>query len=109
LFYLDSRGSFFDAVISFWRACKMILYGLPFLLVLVLIVYLIYFLLPLPYFLTLYLLVKFLPFMISVKTILLLASLMKHVFILSSVPVIAMVANFYTKRLHDQFTLYFRS
>jgi len=105
LFYLDSRGGVLDLFWSWWRSLKMCIFGLPFCVVVSAIGYLVYFFAAS----TLLVLVNILPSIFSEKAVLLLSSIMKHAVILLSVPVIAMVANFYTKRLHDQFSLYFRS
>lgn len=92
LFFFDSRGSVNDFLGSLIRAVKMLVYGLPFCLILFLASFALYFIvatvlafvLP-PYF-------RFLT-----ESFLLL---------LSVIPV-SFAANFYTKKVHENYTLYF--
>jgi len=108
LFYLDSHGGFVDLVFSWLRALKMILYNLPFCLIVVAVPSALFFVFFSAFGFGFFPFVTLLRSLPAGKLMLLVWSLAKHLFIIVSVPVIAVSANFYTKRLHDQFKLYFR-
>jgi len=109
LFYLDSHGSFADFFWSAWRSIKMVFFGLPFFLIIVGAFSAVFYVLLLVAFR------GFLPFSLFVRSLpagllgLFGLSLVKHLLFILSVPAVAVYANFYTKRLHDQFNLYFRA
>jgi len=109
LFYLDSRGSFIDLFLSGWRTAKMIFFGLPFFLIVVSVPSAIFYVVFYSFGIGLFPFVSLVRFLPAGKIMLFVWSLVKHLFILLSVPVVAVNANFYTKRLHDQFKLYFRA
>ena len=108
MFYFDTKGSFKDLVFSLAPSLKMIFWGLPFLILFVWAASLIYWLVF--YFLGLGLF----PFVSIVRSAsssdlaLFYWAIVKHGIILVSVIPAAFTANFYTKRLHDSYKLYFK-
>jgi len=92
LFFLDSRGSLNDFFGSFIRAVKMIVYGLPFFLILFLASFALYSIVSIA-------LAFGLPPQFRFLT--------KHFLLLLSVVPVSFAANFYTKKVHENYTLYF--
>lgn len=84
-FYLDSYGSLQDTIFSIVRGCMMFLYNFPVCIVSVFVVFLMY------------------------KLIFTLFGIYStYLFILAMPFVLAWVKNIYVKRLHDQFSVYYR-
>lgn len=109
LFYLDTHGGLFDLLLSWWRAIKMIIFGLPFFLVIVAVPSALFYVIFYSFGIGLFPFVSLIRSLPVGWSMLFVWSLVKHLFILLSVPIVAVSANFYTKRLHDQFNLYFRA
>jgi len=85
LFWLDVRVSIKNLFLSLWRGLKMLLFNLPFCVIAFII----------PYFILVY--IRFL----------LPALLSKYLEVICAIFYICLFTVFYTKRLHDQFKLYF--
>ena len=93
LFYFDSRGSLKDLVWSVIRSLKMIWFGLPFFFILIWGMWILYFLFG---------------FMFrSITSSLGFHGLLIQFLIIFAVVPASFAANYYTKRLHDQYKEYF--
>jgi len=111
LFYFDSRGSLKDFLWSVIRWFKMVWYGLPFFFVLVWGLWITYFLMGYFFFFMAYLFMRFLPGTVFIFFVIQLSQFFQTLFsqffmILAVIPA-SFAANFYTKRLHDQYKEYF--
>lgn len=109
IFFVDAKVTIFNFFLSFWRAIKMLIYNAPFWLIAYVIPYLL-FLKGLFWLLKSLNLLSFIPesvpefmpgLVMAILAIILPA-------LLAIIP-ICYVTNFYTKKIHDQFNLYFGS
>jgi len=109
MFYFDTPGRFKDLFSAIWPSgIKMVLFGLPFLVLFAWAAHLVYWLMF--YFLGLGLF----PFVSIIRSApssdlaFFYWALVKHALILVAVIPASFTANFYTKRLHDNYNLYFK-
>ncbi len=94
LFYFDSRGGLDDLFASFFRALKLVVYGLPFYCVISLITGFLFFVVQ-----HVFIFLSHYSFLVPLEA---------HIIVFLTVIPVSFAATFYTKKIHDQPKLYFK-